>query len=71
MELAGQRFSVEEARKEEREKMTESLIRLKDFLPAVSSLASKEAALDLMKKENNVLEQELGKTTGTTDEETK
>ena len=64
MELAGQCFSVEEARKEEREKMTESLIRLKDFLPAVSSLASKEAALDLMKRENNVLEQELGKTVG-------
>ncbi len=70
MELAGQCFSVEEARKEEREKMTESLIRLKDFLPAVSSLASKEAALDLMKRENNVLEQELGKTAGKTDEET-
>jgi DNA repair protein SbcC/Rad50 len=69
MELAGQRFSVEEARKVDREKMTESLIRLTDFLPAVSSLASKEAALDLMKKKNNVLEQELGKTTGTTDEE--
>nr|WP_218624989.1 AAA family ATPase [Sporosarcina sp. E16_3] len=70
MELAGQCFSVEEARKEEREKMTESLIRLKDFLPAVSSLASKEAALDLMKRENIVLEQELGKIAGKTDEET-
>nr|WP_222439316.1 SMC family ATPase [Sporosarcina sp. BP05] len=70
MELAGQCFSVEEARKEEREKMTESLIRLKDFLPAVSSLASKEAALDLMKREINVLEQELGKIAGKTDEET-
>ena len=71
MELAGQRFRVEEARKAEREKMTESLIRLNDFLPAVSSLASKEAALDLMKKENNLLEKELGKTVGKTDEETK
>ena len=55
----------------EREKLTESLIRLKDFLPAVSSLASKETALDLMKKENNHLEKELGKTVRMTDEETK
>lgn len=71
MELAGQRFRVEEERKDDREKLTESLIRLKDFLPAVSSLASKETALDLMKKENNHLEKELGKTVEMTDEETK
>ncbi len=71
MELARQRFRVEEARKADREKLTESLIRLKDFLPAVSSLASKETALDVMKKENNHLEKELGKTVGMTDEETK
>lgn len=71
MELAGQRFRVEEARKADREKLTESLIRLKDFLPAVSSLASKETALDRMKKENNHLEIELGKIVRMTDEETK
>jgi exonuclease SbcC len=71
MELARQRFGVEEARKAEREKLTESLIRLKDFLPAVSSVASKEAALELMKKESNLLEKELGKTVGMSDEETK
>ena len=71
MEVAGQRFEVEEARKDEREKLSESLIRLKDFLPAVSSLASRETALDVMKKENKKLERELEKTVGSTDEENK
>lgn len=66
---AKQRFEMEEGRKEEREKLTEVLIRLNDYLPAVSSLASKEAALDLMKKENNLLEKELGITVKTTSEE--
>jgi len=71
MELAGRRFRVEEARKDDREKLTESLIRLKDFLPAVSSLASKKTALDLIKKENIHLGIELEKTVRMADEETK
>jgi len=71
MELARQRFGVEEAKKVEREKLTESLIRLKDFLPAVSSVASKEVALELMQKESNLLEKELAAAVGTTHEETK
>ncbi|MCZ2257921.1 AAA family ATPase [Sporosarcina sp. G11-34] len=44
-------FKVEEGRKGDRERLAENLIRLKDHLPAVSELASKEAMLDSMKKE--------------------
>ncbi|KAA0965074.1 SMC family ATPase [Sporosarcina sp. ANT_H38] len=66
---AKQRFEIEEGRKEERGKLTEVLMRLNDYLPAVSSLASKEAALDLMKKEIIRLEKELGISIKTASEE--
>nr|WP_218627907.1 SMC family ATPase [Sporosarcina sp. E16_8] len=69
MELAGQHFRVEEGRKADRENLTESLIRLKDYLPPVSSLAAKETALDVMKKENDCLEKELEKVVAMTEEE--
>ena len=59
MEFAKNRFQAEVGRKEEREKLTEMLFRLQDHLPAVSSLAAKENALDLLKKELKHLEKEL------------
>ncbi len=59
MEIAKKRFQDEVGRKEEREKLTEMLFRLQDHLPAVSSLAAKENALDLLKKELKHLEKEL------------
>ena len=59
MEIAKNRFQAEVGRKEEREKLTEMLFRLQDHLPAVSSLAVKENALDLLKKELKHLEKEL------------
>ena len=61
MEAAGQRYRVEEARKADRVKLTESLIRLKDFFPAVSSLASKETALDVMKEKTIIWKKNLRK----------
>jgi DNA repair protein SbcC/Rad50 len=59
MELAKSRFHAEAGRKEEREKLTEMLIRLQDHLPAVSSLVEKEKALELLKRELRHLEKEL------------
>ncbi len=70
MEQAKQRYHVEEGRQEEREQLTESLIRLKDHLPAVSSVASTEATLELLKKEMIYLDKELVRTAGTTIVET-
>jgi DNA repair protein SbcC/Rad50 len=71
MEDATQRFQAEEGRKVEREKIAEVLMRLNDYLPAVSSLASKKATLDLMKKEINFMEKDFSITVKKTDEETK
>lgn len=69
MEDAKYQFLVEEGRKMEREKLTESLIRLNDYLPAVASLAAKETALDVLKKENTRLEKELATLAAKTEEE--
>jgi len=69
MEDAKQRFHIEEERKVEREKLTESLIRFNDYFPAVSSLTAKEKALDVLGKENIRLEKELAKTIAKTEEE--
>ena len=44
-------YKIEEAKKPEREKITERLIRLNDSLPVVSELAAKKDALVAMKKE--------------------
>ena len=63
-------FKAEEERKVDREQLTENLIRLKDHLPAVSELASKEAMLDLMKKEIGTLNAKLVETVEETIEET-
>ena len=43
-------YHVEEAKKPEREKITESLIRLNDTLPKVAELAAKKEALVAIKK---------------------
>ncbi|MFC5590469.1 AAA family ATPase [Sporosarcina soli] len=59
MEAAKHRYLVEEGKQEEREKVTESLIRLHDHLPAVSGLAAKEADLERLKHEVKQLEQQL------------
>ncbi|MER2089596.1 MAG: AAA family ATPase [Sporosarcina sp.] len=69
MEDAKRDFHIEEGRKVEREKLTESLIRLNDYLPAVSSISAKENALDLLEKENVRLEKELAITIAKTEEE--
>ena len=50
MEIEAQ-YKIEEAKKPEREKITERLIRLNDSLPVVSELAAKKDALVAMKKE--------------------
>ncbi|MBE1554330.1 AAA family ATPase [Sporosarcina limicola] len=57
-------FKAEEGRKEEREQLAETLIRLNGHLPAVSELASKEATLNLMKKEIGSLDLKLSETVG-------
>ena len=59
MEEAKRRYVEEEGKKDERDKVTESLIRLHNHLPAVSSLATREAELKLLKDEVNGLEQQL------------
>ncbi|MBO1913563.1 hypothetical protein J4G37_53205, partial [Microvirga sp. 3-52] len=53
---------AEEAKKPEREKITENLIRLNDTLPKVTELATKEKALSDSKKEHNVLQLKLNET---------
>ena len=55
-------YKVEEAKKPEREKLMESLIRLNDSLPTVSELASKKEALIIMKKELAALQIKLNET---------
>lgn len=59
MEEAKHRYLEEEDKKEERDRVTESLIRLLDHLPAVSGLAAKEADLELLKEELKRVEQQL------------
>lgn len=59
MEVAKQHYLVEEGKQEEREIVTESLIRLHDHLPTVSGLATKEADLAMLKNELKRLEQQL------------
>ncbi len=59
MEAAKHRYLVEEGKQGEREKVTESLIRFHDHLPAVSGLAAKEADLERLKHELKQLEQQL------------
>ena len=49
-------YKAEEAKKPEREKITERLIRLNDSLPKVAELASKKEALTKMQKELSKLE---------------
>ncbi len=55
-------YHAEEAKKPEREKITENLIRLNDTLPKVTELATKEKALSDSKKEHNVLQLKLNET---------
>ena len=57
-----EQYHAEEAKKPEREKITESLIRLNDTLPMVTELASKEKALSVSKKEQNVIQLKLNET---------
>ncbi len=71
LENATRRFQVEEGRKVERENIAETLMRLNDHLPAVSSLASKQEALNLLKKEIIFMEKDFSITVAKTDEETK
>ncbi|QUW22773.1 SMC family ATPase [Sporosarcina sp. Marseille-Q4063] len=55
-------YLAEEAKKPEREKITESLFRLNETLPKVTELASKEKALSVSKKEHNVIQLKLNET---------
>ncbi len=55
-------YHAEEAKKPEREKITESLIRLNDTLPKVTELASKEKALSVSKKEHDIIQLKLNET---------
>lgn len=55
-------YKVEEAKKPEREKLMESLIRLNDSLPTVSELASKKEALIIMKNELAALQIKVNET---------
>jgi len=55
-------YKVEEEKQPEREKLTESLIRLTDALPLVSELASKKEALAVINNELNLLQIKLNET---------
>ncbi|MCZ2259675.1 AAA family ATPase [Sporosarcina sp. G11-34] len=55
-------YKVEEEKQPEREKLTESLIRLTDSLPLVSELASKKEALAIISNELNSLQIKLNET---------
>ena len=55
-------YKVEEEKQPEREKLTESLIRLTDSLPLVSELASKKEALAVINNELNLLQIKLNET---------
>ena len=64
-------FHEEEAKKPEREKITESLIRLNDTLPKVKELASKKEALSISKNEQHKIQHTLTETTEKSTSETK
>ncbi len=64
-------FHEEEAKKPEREKITESLIRLNDTLPKVKELASKKEALSTSKIEQHKIQHTLTETTEKSTSETK
>ena len=64
-------FQEEEAKKPEREKITESLIRLNDTLPKVKELASKKEALSISKIEQHKIQHTLTETTEKSTSETK
>ncbi|KXH87133.1 AAA family ATPase [Sporosarcina sp. HYO08] len=59
MEQAELRYDAEVRREAERERLTERLIRLQEFLPEVSSLSSRKESLEIMEKENLQMEADL------------
>ena len=64
-------FHEEEAKKPEREKITESLIRLNDTLPKVKELATKKEAVSISKIEQHKIQHTLTETTERSTSETK
>ncbi|MFD1927039.1 AAA family ATPase [Sporosarcina siberiensis] len=52
------RYLAEESKKTERDQVTETLIRLKDYLPTVSELATKKEQIQLMKDNIHKMEAE-------------
>lgn len=63
-------YKIEEEKQPEREKITESLIRLNDSLPLVSELESKKEALAIINGELNSLKIKLNETVKKADVET-
>ena len=62
-------YKIEEEKQPEREKITESLIRLNDSLPLVSELESKKEALAIINSELNSLQIKLNETIAKSDVE--
>ena len=63
-------YKIEEEKQTEREKLTESLIRLNDSLPLVSELASKKEELAIITSELNSFQMKLNETIVKSDVET-